>query len=159
LEIINALMSGYGDSRFTTMTVYEVMNHIRRCQYKEEIDPYIWDIIQLFLKKRPCNPLLVNRPPTMDLGSMQFFDIVRVTPNGKDKTMAIPLSSLRKMNADYDGDTLSAFSPKEKCIIEALYEGLSPTRLIIDRTGGSNYFNTSFGLIKDELTTLVSFLY
>jgi DNA-directed RNA polymerase beta' subunit len=158
LEIINALMSGLGSSHFTTMTVYEVMNYIRRCQYKEEIDPYIWDIIQLFIAKRPCNPLLINRPPTMDLGSIQFFDIVRVMPNANDKTLGLPLSSLIGMNADFDGDNLSVFSPKEKCIIEACMKGLSPTRLIIDRTGSQRYYNPNFGLIKDELTTLVSFL-
>jgi DNA-directed RNA polymerase beta' subunit len=158
LEIINALMRGYGDPRFTTMTVYEVMEYIRKCQYKNEIDPYIWDIIQLFLKKRPHNPILVNRPPTMDLGSTQYFEIVRVSPNAKDKTLGIPLSSLLSMSADYDGDTLSGYAPKEKMIIEAFMNGLSPQRLIIDRSGSSNYFNRNFGLIKDEQTALASLL-
>jgi DNA-directed RNA polymerase beta' subunit len=158
LEIINALMVGYGDPRFTTMTVYEVMEYVRKCQYKTEIDPVIWDIIQLFLKKRPYNPILVNRPPTMDLGSTQFFDIANVSPNAKDKTLGMPLSSISNMNADFDGDTLSAYSLKEKMIIEAFMRGLSPTKLIIDRTGSKNYYNPNFGLIKDELTTLVSFL-
>jgi DNA-directed RNA polymerase beta' subunit len=158
LEIINALMTGYGDSRFTTMTVYEVMNYIRHCQYKSEIDPYNWDIIQLFLKRRPCNPLLVNRPPTMNLGSTQFFDIVRVTPNGKTSTLSLPLSSCKSSNSDFDGDCLSVYSPKEKCIIDACMKGLSPTRLIIDRTGSASPFNTDYGLMNDELTTLAQFL-
>jgi DNA-directed RNA polymerase beta' subunit len=158
LEIINALMRGYGNPSFTTLTVYEVMEYIRRCQYKEEIDPNIWDIIQLFLKKRPYNPILVNRPPTMDMGSIQYFDIVRVVPNAKDKTLALPLSSLIGLNADFDGDTLSVYSPKEKAIIEAFQRGLSSKRLIIDRTGSNSYYNYKFGLIKDELTSLVSFL-
>jgi DNA-directed RNA polymerase beta' subunit len=158
LEIINALMRGYGDPRFTTMTVYEVMEYIRKCQYKDEIDPYIWDIIQLFLRKRPYNPILVNRPPTMDLGSTQYFEIVRVSPNAKDKTLGIPLSSLLSMSADYDGDTLSVYAPKEKMIIEAFMHGLSPTRLVIDRSGSSNYYDPKFGLIKDELTALARFL-
>jgi DNA-directed RNA polymerase beta' subunit len=158
LEIINALMIGYGDPRFTTMTVYEVMDYIRRCQYKDTIDPFIWDIIQLFLKKRPYNPLLVNRPPTMDLGSTQCFCIVRVVPNAKDKTLGMPLSSVQAMNADFDGDNLSCYSPKEKCIIEAFMKGLNPAKLIIDRTGSTRYFNSSFGLMKDENTTMASFL-
>jgi hypothetical protein len=140
------------------MTVYEVMNYIRTCQYKDEIDPYIWEIIQLFLKKRPCNPVLINRPPTMDLGSTQFFDIVNVTPNAKDKTAGLGLSSLLRMNADFDGDCLSIYALKEKIIIEAAMRGLSPTRLIIDRSGSNNYYDSSYGLIKDELTTLASFL-
>jgi DNA-directed RNA polymerase beta' subunit len=158
LEIINALMRGYGNPRFTTMTVYEVMEFIRRCQYKDDIDIDIWDIIQLFLKKRLYNPILINRPPTMDLGSIQCFDIVRITPNAKDKTLGIPLSSCSALNADFDGDNLSGFSPKEKMIIEACMKGLSPAKLIIDRTGSNNYFNPQYGLLKDELTTLASFL-
>jgi hypothetical protein len=158
LEIINALMRGYGDSRFTTLTVYEVMEYVRRCQYKDEIDPFIWDIIQLFLKKRPCNPLLANRPPTMNIGSIQAFDITRVTPNAKNKTLGMPLSSLTNFDGDYDGDTLSCYAPKEKCIIEAMMKGISPRRLIIDRTGSTQLFSAGFGLIKDEITTLMSFL-
>jgi hypothetical protein len=43
-------------------------------------------------------------------------------------------------------------------IIEAFMNGLSPQRLIIDRSGSSNYYNKSFGLIKDELTALACFL-
>jgi DNA-directed RNA polymerase beta' subunit len=159
LEIINALMVGYGNPRFTTMTVYEVIAFIRKCQYSNEIDGDIWEIIQLFLRKRPCNPLLVNRPPTMDIGSIQCFDIVRVTPNAHDKTLALPLSSCGSLNADFDGDNLSCYSPKEKCIIETFMKGLSPAHLIIDKTGSSKYLNYHFGLIKDENTALMSFLY
>jgi hypothetical protein len=70
----------------------------------------------------------------------------------------MPLSSISNMGADFDGDTLSAYSPKEKSIIDAFMRGLSPTKLIIDRTGSKNYYNPSFGLIKDELTTLARFL-
>lgn len=157
LEIINALMRGYGDPKFTTMTVYEVMEYVTRAQYKETIDDEIWKIMMLMLKKRPHNPLIINRPPTLALGSMQYFEVVRISPNAKDKTLALPLSSLPAMNADFDGDTLSVYGLKEKCVIEAFAEGLSPKRLIIDRTGDS-YFNPDFSLIKDEYTSLVSFL-
>ena len=157
LEIINALMRGYGDPKFTTMTVYEVQEYITKCQYKDEIDPCVWDIMQLFLKKRPHNPLLVNRPPTLDLGSIQYFEIARITPDARDKTLALPLSSLPAMNADFDGDNLSCYAPKEKCVIEAFCRGLSPRYLVVDRTGDT-YFNSAFGLIKDEYTNLISLL-
>lgn len=157
LEIINALMRGYGDPKFTQMTVYEVLNYITKCQYKNEIDIEIWKIIQLFLKKRKHNPVLINRPPTMAMGSIIYSEIARVSPNAKDKTLAIPLSSLPAMNADFDGDTLSVYAPKEKCVIEAMRKGLSPKRLIIDRTG-DQYFNRDFGLIKDEVTNLCALL-
>lgn len=157
LEIINALMRGYADPMFTTMTVYEVIEYVTKCQYSEKIDDNIWKVIQTMLKKRPHNPVLVNRPPTLALGSMQYFEVNSIAPNAKDKTLALPLSSLSALNADFDGDTLSVYGLKERCIVSAFMEGLSPKRLIIDRTGDS-YFNNDFGLIKDEYTSLISFL-
>ena len=113
--------------------------------------------MQLMLQKRPHNAVAVNRPPTLALGSIQCFDVVRITPNAKDKTAAIGLDTLQPLNADFDGDTLSFFSLKEKRVVEAFEDGLSPRRLIVDRTG-DGAFNPEFGLIKDEYTSLISFL-
>ncbi len=157
LEIINALMRGYGDPKFTTMTVYEVIEHVTRAQYKDTIDPDIWKIMQLMLKKRPYNPAVANRPPTLNIGSIQYFEVGYISPDAKDKTAQIPLSSLPSANADFDGDTLSFYAPKEKCVIEEFKRGLSPTRLIVDSTGDS-YVNKEFLMIKDEYTSLISFL-
>ena len=50
------------------------------------------------------------------------------------------MSSLPSANADFDGDTLSFYSPKEKRVIEEFKRGLSPTRLIVDPTG-DGYIN------------------
>lgn len=157
LEIINALMRGYGDPKFTQMTVYEVMEHVTRAQYKDTIDPDIWKIMQLMLKHRPYNPAVANRPPTLNIGSIQYFEVGYITPDAKDKTAQIPLSSLPSANADFDGDTLSFYSPKEKRVIEEFKRGLSPTRLIVDPTG-DGYINKEFLMIKDEYTSLISFL-
>ena len=157
LEIINALMRGYADPKYTNMTVYQVWEYVTRAQYSDKIDPDIWKIMQLMLQKRPHNAVAVNRPPTLALGSIQCFDVVRITPNAKDKTAAIGLDTLQPLNADFDGDTLSFFSLKEKRVVEAFEDGLSPRRLIVDRTG-DGAFNPEFGLIKDEYTSLISFL-
>ena len=100
LETINALMRGYGDPKFTRMTVYEVMEYVQRAQYSDEIDPAIWTVLNLILKKRDMNPILVLRPPSLSLGSMQYFEVCRITPDARDKTLSIPLSSLIEMNGD-----------------------------------------------------------
>ena len=100
---------------------------------------------------------MANRPPTLNIGSIQYFEVGYITPDAKDKTAQIPLSSLPSANADFDGDTLSFYSPKEKRVIEEFKRGLSPTRLIVDPTG-DGYINKEFLMIKDEYTSLISFL-
>jgi hypothetical protein len=157
LETINALMKGYGDPSFSRMTVYEVMEYVQRAQYSNKIDPVIWKVLNLILEKRPYNPILLLRPPSLSLGSMQYFEVCRIVPDAEDKTLAVPLSSLTEMNGDFDGDCLSVFALKEKRVAEAFREGLSPKRLLIDR-GGDTYFNSCFSLIKDEITSLMSLL-
>lgn len=157
LETINALMKGYGDPAFSRMTVYEVMEYVQRAQYSNKIDPVIWKVLNMILERRPYNPILLLRPPSLSLGSMQYFEVCRIVPDAEDKTLAVPLSSLTEMNGDFDGDCLSVFALKEKRVAEAFREGLSPKRLLIDR-GGDTYFNSCFSLIKDEITSLISLL-
>lgn len=157
LEVINALLRGYGDPMFSRMTVYEVIEYVQRAQYSDEIDPVIWDILNKILKSRDHNPVLVLRPPSLALGSLQYFDVCRITPDAKDKTASIGLDSLQEFNGDFDGDCLSFYAIKEKCVADAFREGLSPKSLQMDR-GGDNYYNNKFCLIKDEITNLMSFL-
>jgi hypothetical protein len=54
-----------------------------------------------------------------------------------------------------DGDTLSVFSLKEKSVIEAFNRGFNPRFLMIDKTGDT-LFDRNYGLIKDQVTSLVS---
>jgi hypothetical protein len=133
------------------------MEYVQRAQYSDEIDPVIWKVLNLILEKRKLNPVLVLRPPSLALGSMQYFEVCRITPDAKDKTLSVPLSSLTEMNGDFDGDCLSVYAIKEKRVAEAFKAAISPKALLIDR-GGDTYFNNAFGLIKDEITNLISML-
>ena len=157
LEVINVLMRGYVDPSFTRKTVYEVMEYVQKAQYSDEIDPICWEACQLLLKRRPHNPILLLRPPSLALGSLQYFEVDKISPDAKDRTLAVPLSSLPELNGDFDGDCLSVFWLKEKCVIDAFRKGISPSALMLDR-GGDSYYNSNFGLIKDEITSLISML-
>lgn len=157
LEVINVLMKGYVDPSFTRKTVYEVLEYVQKAQYSDEIDPLCWQACQLLLKKRPHNPILLLRPPSLALGSLQYFEVDKISPDPKDRTLAVPLSSLPELNGDFDGDCLSVFWLKEKCVIDAFRKGISPSALMLDR-GGDSYYNSNFGLIKDEITSLISML-
>ena len=104
LEVINVLMKGYVDPSFTRKTVYEVMEYVQKAQYSDEIDPLCWEACQLLLKRRPHNPILLLRPPSLALGSLQYFEVDKISPDPKDRTLAVPLSSLPELNGDFDGD-------------------------------------------------------
>lgn len=156
-EIIAALLRGYGPQQYTRYSVYELLELIQISLYSNDVNPVVWEMANVILENREANPAVLLRPPSLALGSLQYFDVCRLTKNAYDKTLGIPLSSLAELNGDYDGDCLSVFAPKEKRVVQAFKEGLSPKRLIIDRSGDKS-FNDKFGLIKDEITSLVSLL-
>jgi hypothetical protein len=158
LEIINCMRRGYGDEKFKNMTIYEILEYLTRVRYSSEVDEAVYKIIQLMIEKRGDSlRVLINRNPTLDLGSIQCMKIVHVTKNARDFTMAIPLTSLAPLCGDFDGDVLNVHALKEKSVIDAFNEGFNPRNLMIDRTGDS-YFNGSLSIIKDMLTNLIEFV-
>lgn len=158
LEILNAMKRGYGDPNFANMTVYELYEILMKAKYSNEVDERVYAIMELFIKKRGDTlRVLINRNPTLDLGSIQCMKIVHITKDAKKSTLGIPLTSLKGLNGDFDGDVLNVFSLKEKRVIEAFNDGFNPRHLVVDRTG-DGYFNKDFGLIKDMLTNLFTFM-
>ncbi len=158
LEIVRMLMLGYGDPTFVNKTVYEILIYIKKAYHSDKFDPMLYGLMKMLIEKRKGGLwVLINRNPSMDLGSVQCVRIVHVTENVHNLTMAIPLTSLKAMNADFDGDVLNVFALKEQSVIDAFRKGLNPRFLLLDRTG-DNFFNNSFGLIKDQMTNLSSFV-
>jgi hypothetical protein len=156
LEIINCMRRGLGSTAFVNMTVYEIMEYMTRVEYSHQVDGEIYNIIDLLVRRFEGGlRVLINRNPTLELGSIQCMHIVHVTRDARRKTLSIPLTSLKPMNADFDGDVLNVYALKEKCTIDAFDRGFNPRRLMLDRTG-DNYFNKDLGLIKDQLTNLFS---
>lgn len=159
LEIINCMMRGYGDPTFANKTIFECLIYLTKAEYSEEIDEPIYSIIQQLIEWRKAEGglrVLINRNPTLDMGSIQCMKIVHVTKDATDKTLGIPLTSLKAMNADFDGDVLNIFCLKERCVIEAFDKGFNPRFMTLDRTG-DRYFNNDVALIKDQMTNLASF--
>jgi hypothetical protein len=154
LEIINAMLTGCaGVDKFMHMTMLEAKLHMKKLNYLDRIDPDIWDICMSLINNRKDDGLWVvnNRNPSLDLGSIQTMKIVGLMEDVRDLVLTIPHNSLVEFCGDYDGDALNTFSPKEKCVVDAMQE-FKPSKLIIDRTGG--YFNGKMAPIKDELVFL-----
>lgn len=156
LEIINMLMRGYGDIKFSTMTPFEIINYINLAKYSDVVDECLLDLMHKLINRKDGLWCLLNRNPTLDLGSIQCMRIVDVIPNAKIKVMLIPLSCLTSMNGDHDGDILNLFNLKEKIVTEAFKKGFRPSQLLLDRTGG-DLFNSAFNIFKDIATGVTVF--
>lgn len=75
--------------------------------YKAQInkDPRVYNIIEGMIKDKPEGlPVLINRPPTIQYGSILYMNVVGIND---DYTMSVPLQILPLLAADFDGDALS----------------------------------------------------
>jgi len=100
--------------------------------------------------------VLINRNPTLSLGSTQTLKIVHVIKDVKSMVLRVPASLLRPMGGDHDGDVLNTYSFKEKCVAEAFKDAFAPSSLVIDKTG-ANLLNDEFNIFKDVETGLWGF--
>ena len=101
---------------------------------------------------------IVNRPPTMDLGSIQVLRVVDVINNAIENHMKVPLTSLVAWNGDFDGDTLSIYSLKEANIAKAFCDAFNPRRLINNKISGYKVYNSIFGVPKDLFMFIFPFV-
>ena len=157
LEIMNAMLRGYGNSEFAKMTTAECRMYLTRKKYSNEIDECIFAIIQALINNRKDDGIwvIIDRNPSFDLGSLQCFKISDVFRDARKNVLTIPHNSLAEFNGDFDGDVLNVYSPKERCVVDAFKEGFRPSKLILDRSGG--YYNSKMTPIKDEYAFIRSF--
>lgn len=158
LLILNCMMRGIGDPKFKNMTLYELLTYLKRAKYAEEVDETIYSIIEYLIKNHKQGLWVVlNRNPTIDLGSQQTLKIVHVIKDAKSYVMQLPLTSLSSQTADFDGDVENLFALTELRIVESYIKGFSPRHLILDRTG-DGIIDSNFLPIKDSYTVANTFL-
>ncbi|MDE7100137.1 MAG: hypothetical protein K2N99_02795 [Malacoplasma sp.] len=158
-ELMNCFKRGVATNYFVDKTLYEVAEWIEVEKYSNRVHPAIYNCMKWLIDNNEDGLyLLINRPPTMDLGSLQMLQIVDVLPNAREYHMEVPLTSLKPWNADFDGDTLSAESIKEKSVVMTLNKGFNPKNLIVNKVSGYKVYNTGFGLPKDLSMFLYGFV-
>jgi hypothetical protein len=102
LEIMAAMKRGHGDPAFAEMTIHEIVEYITRVRYSDVADPKIYAIMGEMIRRRGDTlRILINRPPTLDLGSVICLKIVHVTPEANNFTLAVPLVDLKALSADF----------------------------------------------------------
>jgi DNA-directed RNA polymerase beta' subunit len=160
LEILNCMMRNISvDGYFKDMTLYECLQYLKAAKYSDIVDERIYYIIEYLITNHKQGLwVLINRNPTMDLGSTQTFKIVHVIKDTESNVLELPLTTLAPQTADFDGDTLNVWGLKTLRAAKAFIKAFSPRYLILDPTGDDKLFSKDFSLIKDQLTSLTSFI-
>ena len=78
-------------------------------------------------------PILINRNPTINYGGILFCKCIGIN---MDYTMSISLRVLKKLAADFDGDTLNILYLYNQDFIRLAEEIISPRKMFISRNDG-----------------------
>lgn len=115
----------------------------------------IYSILKYMTESRPMY-ILLNRPPTIDFGSIDRMKVVDIIKDEDNLTLSLPsLCILTKFNADFDGDTLTVISLKTKKQIK-MTEKFDPVySYCVSQNDG--LFSEDMGLIKDQIIGLSNF--
>ena len=99
--------------------------------------------------------ILLNRNPTINVGSILLLNIADVKGDMSDVTLSISNLVLPLLGADYDGDVLNIVLVVSKRFVE-MFTPFQPSNLVIDCDSGD--FNGSFKPFKDIEVGLQSLL-
>jgi hypothetical protein len=93
--------------------------------------------------------VLLNRNPTINIGSIYYLRVKEVKANYDDFTMSINNCILPLLNADYDGDVLNLISIKDTEIRDVMKSVFSPKKFLIAPNDGR--FNSNLSLARDQI--------
>lgn len=98
---------------------------------------------------------LINRNPSLNLGSILMMRITDVKTDLEDLTISLPIYTLGLLAGDFDGDVVALIALKDKEIIDKFDPVFNPVFMFVDRNNGR--FNRKLSLIKDQLIGLYAF--
>ena len=104
-------------------------------------------MLELNKKSKYGQYILINRNPTINIGSILRLKIKIIKDDYDDNTLQISNNILSSCNADFDGDVLNMIPLFNKHLIEA-FECFAPYKLMINANDGK--FNSDFSLEKEQ---------
>jgi hypothetical protein len=104
-------------------------------------DDYVYKIMMDVINEEHPK-IIINRNPTITFGSILMMNIRKVKKDPNDVCLAIPSAILPGLNADFDGDVLNNLALTMEEFWD-LFEGFSPTNMLIDRVTNSIKYNCS----------------
>lgn len=139
-QIINIIVTCKGIS-------YLKANELWR-QATTEFNPEIYKyMVELNKKTKDGQYILLNRNPSISVGSVLRLKIAHIKDDYDDMTLEISNNCLPSLSGDYDGDVLNIVALFNRRLVEA-FECFSPARLLIHPNDGK--FNKDFSLEKEQ---------
>mgnify|MGYP004447872591 FL=1 len=148
LDIFNYLHTVKGMSYFKAEVVFT--------KAVTEFNQELYDFLMDKIRKEDGIPMLVNRNPTIAIGSIMMLRLTHVKSDIKDLTMSMRCNLLPSFAADFDGDVINNHRVTITSHRQA-FEKISPKNLIFSFNDGK--FNRNFDFTKDYtlgLQTLLS---
>ena len=124
--IVNILTRSYG---FSYAEAYKKWYRAQITGY----DQVIYNIMDGLIKDSDGLPVIINRNPTINYGGMLSCKVIGINLN---YTMSISLLVLKKLAADFDGDTLNILYMYNKDFIRLADNVLNPRNMFISRNDG-----------------------
>ena len=113
--------------------------------FNEELYKYMNELVH---KTKGGCTFILNRNPTISLGSMLYLKVGVIKKDYKDLTLGISNNLLSALSGDYDGDVLNIIPVFDNAMKEH-FSLLSPQNFIVNRDNGK--FNRDFDLAKDQI--------
>lgn len=106
---------------------------------------------ELITKTKGGCCILLNRNPSISLGSIQYFRITAIHKDYTNLCLQIPHSCLQMYSGDFDGDVLNIV-PIFDIELKQVFSVLSPINFIVDRNNGK--FNKKIGFMDDQIFSM-----
>lgn len=120
-----------------------------------EFDREIYDIMLGIEKEEGGIKIFINRPPTINIGSILEVD-AKLKSNYVDYCMSLHPGLLALLGGDHDGDVLSLFKLDYRSIDTNFYNKFRPRNIIMSPNNGK--LNKQMLLGKDHLLGLASLI-
>jgi DNA-directed RNA polymerase beta' subunit len=121
----------------------------------KDFDKRMHKLITHIIEKSEVRPrVIINRPPTLNLGSILMVKIRKCKDEYEDFTMSVSPNILGLLAGDFDGDALLALIIKDHRIVEVFEPIFSPRFLFISRITGN--YDEDRNFIKDQAVILTN---
>lgn len=123
-------------------------------QRSAKFDPHIYEIMNHIIHTEECY-FIINRNPTINYSSILCMKVAYVNSDPTSYVLALPLSALKGLNADFDGDVLNMIYLPSKELVYMFRKFDPVNRMIISRSKGT--LNEYFTIEKGQMIDLVRF--
>lgn len=139
-QIINIIVRVKGISYLKATNIWR--------QATTKFDPEVYKyMVELNRKSKYGQYILLNRNPSISVGSVLRLRIEIIKDDYDDMTLEISNNLLPSLSGDYDGDVLNIVPLFNRRLIEA-FECFTPAKLLIHPNDGK--FNKDFSLEKEQ---------